>query len=200
MPESEDAAAQIRRHEQSIGRGLPAEQVDEIIKFARDASRRDWYARHEEVPFWYERYDKPGLTEKLSIVADAWAQVCKSASGKLYMSTDGGIQNPENVCRAAAHVARPSKPAGKELVLAFGLYKFKKYITKQWELVQHPARGFGADQGSQTMICIALEGLGPTNGFPCELEGGQDICIDSGDALWLPPTGGGMAMLIWIRL
>lgn len=89
------------------------------------------------------------------------------------------------------------------MVLAFGIYRFKEYASDQWELVKRPARSIDEafeDKESQTMVCIALEDLGPDNGFPFRLQRGQDVCMDGNEALLLPPTGGGMAILIWIDL
>ena len=108
------------------------------------------------------------------------------------------MQNEDNIKRAAAQVERSEKAATTELVLAFGIYKFKKRAN-DWELVQQPARG-PVEVEVQTMICIALEDLGPFNGFPIELRSGEDVCIDGNDTLLLPPTGGGMAILFWINL
>ena len=96
-------------------------------------------------------------------------------------------------------VGRPYKPANKDLVLAFGFYRFKTYNKEQWELVKEPAHG-PRNTELQTMICVAIDDLGPNNGFPFELKRGQDMCVDGKDALWLPPTGGGRAILIWIDL
>lgn len=73
----EEAAEQSRKYSNSIGRGISPEQLTDIIEFSSDVSRRSWFAEHESVPFWYERYDKTGLTEKLSTLADAWAQVSR---------------------------------------------------------------------------------------------------------------------------
>lgn len=56
------------------------------------------------------------------------------------------------------------------------------------------------DDNPQTMVCIALEDLGPKNGFFFELQLGKDVCMDGQDRIWLPPTGGGLSLLIWIDL
>lgn len=110
------------------------------------------------------------------------------------------VQNEENVKRATAQINCPTKAATSTLVKAFGLYKFKAFTTDQWKLVKRPARAIVAEKDVRTMVCVALEDLGPHNGFPFELRQGQDVCIDGYDTLLLPPTGGGKAILIWIDL
>lgn len=102
--------------------------------------------------------------------------------------------------RAAKQTGRPTAPERKELIIAFGAYRFKQYTKQEWELVRHPAWCALKHEGPQTMICIALEDLGPDNGFPFDLSYGEDACIDGTDDLLLPPTGGGAAILIWIGL
>lgn len=42
--------------------------------------------------------------------------------------------------------------------------------------------------------------LGADSGFPLELQRGQDVCLDGFDSLLLPPTGGGVAFLLWLDL
>lgn len=44
------------------------------------------------------------------------------------------------------------------------------------------------------MVFIALEDLGPHNGFPFKLNCGQDVCVDGCAKLLTPPTGGGRAV------
>ncbi|KAF2158939.1 hypothetical protein M409DRAFT_30570 [Zasmidium cellare ATCC 36951] len=194
---SKEADEQFGRYAKSIGKGVPSELLSEIIEFSSDASRRDWFAKRNTVPFWYERFDKDGLTQKLSILADVWVEVSKSNMVAGIPTDLTTSKCEDNIRRAAHHVDRAQKPANKELVLAFGVYKFKQYT--KWELVPHPAR-YNRSSGTQTMICVALEDLSPSNGFPFELQCGQDVCIDGGADLFLPPTGGGMAVLIWIDL
>ena len=75
--QSDEVAEQARRYSGSIGRGVPAGQLAEIIEFSRDVKRRDWFERFETVPFWYERFDKSGLTVRLSDLADNWVEVSR---------------------------------------------------------------------------------------------------------------------------
>ncbi|KAK3669731.1 hypothetical protein LTR78_010414 [Recurvomyces mirabilis] len=180
--QSEKVAEQARKYSGSIGRGLLNEQLAEIIEFSSDAQRRDWFERHETVPFWYERFDKSGLTPLLSSLADSWVEI------------------EENVKRAAVQLDRPSKAASSKLVKAFGMYRFKAWSKEHWTWVQRPALSIVNHETIRAMICIALETPGPHNGFPFELQCGQDVCIDGYDTLLLPPTGGGMAILFWIDL
>lgn len=56
------------------------------------------------------------------------------------------------------------------------------------------------DEEPQTIVFIALEDLGPENGFPFLLRRGQDVCVNGKLDILLPPTGGGLGMLIILRL
>lgn len=56
------------------------------------------------------------------------------------------------------------------------------------------------DEEPQTIVFIALEDLGTENGFPFPLKRGQDVCVDGKLELLIPPTGGGLGMLIILRL
>lgn len=71
----ETASDEARKYSKSIGQGLSTESLTEIIDFSGDVTRRDWFATREILPFWYERFDKDGLTEKLRNVAHSWVQV-----------------------------------------------------------------------------------------------------------------------------
>lgn len=72
---SEEADKKACKYSRAIGRGLPTELLAEITEFSSDATRREWFADRQLVPFWFERFDKNGLTEKLSILADVWVEV-----------------------------------------------------------------------------------------------------------------------------
>lgn len=54
------------------------------------------------------------------------------------------------------------------------------------------------DHVPDTVVCVALDHLGPDNGFFLHLQRGEDLCLDGGDDILLPPTGGGLALLIWV--
>ena len=69
------ATDQAQRYSNSIGQGLTSEHIAEIVDFSSDVMLRDWFAQHKTVPFWYERLDKTGLTERLSKLADVWVEV-----------------------------------------------------------------------------------------------------------------------------
>lgn len=56
------------------------------------------------------------------------------------------------------------------------------------------------DAKLQTVVCIALEDLGPANGFLFDLRHGMDLCMDGGSTLLLPPSGGGKGIIIWLDL
>lgn len=80
-------------------------------------------------------------------------------------------------------------------MLAFGVYRFKA-LSDVWPRRVDPS----IDSRTQTLVCVALEDLGPGNGFFLDLRAGQDICIDGTDKVLVPPTGGGLAILFWIDL
>jgi hypothetical protein len=50
------------------------------------------------------------------------------------------------------------------------------------------------------MVFVALENLGPHNGFPFEMVCGQDVCMDGHTNLLTPPTGGGRAICFALRV
>lgn len=56
------------------------------------------------------------------------------------------------------------------------------------------------DEEPQTIVFIALEDLGPENGFPFPLKRGQDVCVDGNLDVLIPPTGGGLGVVIVLRL
>jgi hypothetical protein len=56
------------------------------------------------------------------------------------------------------------------------------------------------DDRPQTVVCVALEDLGPQNGFFLDLPQGKDVCMDGRSRILLPATGGGLALLIWIHV
>lgn len=63
--------------------------------------------------------------------------------------------------------------------------------------------GPGADdlrREQETMVFIALQELGPHNGFPFLLKRGQDVCMDGNTGIWTPPTGGGLAICFSLSL
>lgn len=53
---------------------------------------------------------------------------------------------------------------------------------------------------SQTVVFIALEDLGPQNGFPLDLKKGLDVCFDGDTTFWVPPAGGGRGIYICLDL
>ncbi|KAK3723951.1 hypothetical protein LTR37_001435 [Vermiconidia calcicola] len=170
-------AEEARKYEGAVGKGIPDEVVAELIEFGGNAMPDDYYKdpknRHAE--FWYERLEKDGWQEKIGAVADLW------------------VQSDENVQRAAAQVGRPAKPPHRQLVRAFCICRFKQRSHKQWKRLPG---GPGMDGEPQTVVCIALEDLGPDNGLFFELQSGKDVCIDGTDQILLPPSGGGLIMLI----
>ncbi|KAF2212136.1 hypothetical protein CERZMDRAFT_98055 [Cercospora zeae-maydis SCOH1-5] len=109
--------------------------------------------------------------------------------------------------RATTQVGRYTDPKVEDPVLAFGIYKVKGRLKQSWELVPQAAQGPKSDREeasdlkiAQTMVCIALEDLGPHNGFPFELQQGMDVCIYANETLLLLPTGSGFAILVWLAL
>lgn len=83
------------------------------------------------------------------------------------------------------------------MVRNFGYCRFKAAPSNSWYLLED---GPGVDPEQQTMVFIALEELGPHNGFPFRLSRGEHACMDGNTAIWTPPTGGGLAICISLRL
>ena len=102
-----------------------------------------------------------------------------------------------NIQRAAAHVGRPVIHTGRSSVKKFGFCRFKPTSDQRsWYLHKEP----GTDEEQQTMVFIALQDLGPHNGFPFEVARGQYICVDGKASIITPPTGGGLAICFSVRL
>lgn len=107
-------------------------------------------------------------------------------------------QDEANVRRAAAQVNRAAKAAHRSLVRGYGVYRFKQLSDVGWKPLR---KGAGMDDGiADTVVCIALDDLNHDNGFFLNLRRGEDLCLDGGDDILLPPTGGGLALLIWIDI
>ena len=70
-----EIAEQALKYSKSISRWISSESLAEIIKFSSDVTRRNWFAIYQDVAFWWERFDKEGLTEKVGGIADSWVQV-----------------------------------------------------------------------------------------------------------------------------
>lgn len=92
---------------------------------------------------------------------------------------------------------RKSETANEGLVHAFAIGRFKGRQGDRWGRVE---RASSDKPCAQTLVCIALEDLSIENGFFMDLGKGEDVCIDGETALLLPPSGGGLAILIWIML
>lgn len=74
-PNTDLIAEQARKYSGSIGHGLPSEQLAQLNEYSHDVTRTDYFKRLMAVPFWFERFDKEGLTRKLGDLADMWAEV-----------------------------------------------------------------------------------------------------------------------------
>ena len=69
------AADQDYKYAKSIGQGVPTKDLSEIVEFSGDVALRDWYKDKKGIQFWWERFDKDGLTKMLCDLADGWVQV-----------------------------------------------------------------------------------------------------------------------------
>ncbi len=84
------------------------------------------------------------------------------------------------------------------MVRKFGFCRFKATpATESWYYL---GEGPGVDTTGQTIVFIALDDLGPQNGFPFVLKRGQDVCMDGRAGIWTPPTGGGRAIFFSLNL
>lgn len=84
------------------------------------------------------------------------------------------------------------------MVRQFGFCRFKSASVKDsWYFLED---GPGTDTTGQTIVFIALEDLGPHNGFPFVLDRGQDVCMEGDVGIWTPPTGGGRAIFFALNL
>ena len=96
------------------------------------------------------------------------------------------------------HVGRKTVNSKPPEVKGFAFCRFKAAATAtSWYLLK---QGPGVDKSGQTVVFIALEDLGPENGFPFPLSRGQDVCMDGNSSIWTPPTGGGMAVFLSLKL
>lgn len=86
-------------------------------------------------------------------------------------------------------------------IAGFYLFRLRAKETTEWtrKLLGMQLDRTG-DSRPQTVVFIALEDLGPHNGFPMELRKGEDVCMDGNDALLFPPTDGGEGILICLNL
>ncbi|KAF7186198.1 hypothetical protein HII31_12440 [Pseudocercospora fuligena] len=175
---STDVNAQATRFLKAKGSGVSKDKIADIIEFAKDADVMDFYKGKPDVPFWYMRLKKEGHDDAPHVgsIADTW------------------VEDEDNIRRVAEHVQRPAKTADRSLVRAFGIYRFKER-SDRW-MWADPS----TDDEPQTLVCIALEDLSPENGFFMDLKAGQDVCIDGKDKILVPPTGGGLAILIWVDI
>lgn len=99
--------------------------------------------------------------------------------------------------RAADQVRRPVTQVGRSLVKGSGFCRFKPASDQSsWSLHKKP----GIDEEQQVIVFVALEALGPHNGFPFSLASGQDVCTDGHSDLLTPPTGGGRAICFALSL
>lgn len=192
----EKISQQVRKYSSSIAKGCSTDALAEIAGLAEDAEPTRFFKDRWDVRFWYEKLDKEGLGERAKDVADRWAEVCTSVY--LPSSAHSLLQNENNIQRAAAQVNRPFKTPDRSLVRGYGVYRFKKLSNTEWKPLR---KGAGMDdEFPDTVVCIALNDLGPENGFFTRLSRGEDLCLDGGDDILLPPTGGGLVMLLWIDI
>jgi hypothetical protein len=78
------------------------------------------------------------------------------------------------------------------------LFRLKSLGGKKWKDMPEGLRI--DDEEPQTFVFIALEDLGPENGFLFPLKRGQDVCVDGELNILIPPTGGGLGVVIVLRL
>ncbi|KAM0714517.1 hypothetical protein Q7P37_009813 [Cladosporium fusiforme] len=176
--DSAEVSRQQRCHSERIGSFTPAAVIDEILAFSQDAKLPQFYFDYED-DYWYEMLEKEGLQEKVRDIANAWSE------------------EVTNVTCAANQVGRPTTQVGRSLVKASGFCRFKPTSDQSsWSLHKRP----GTDEQQQIMVFLALDDLGPHNGFPFALSRGQHVSMDGHTSLLTPPTGGGRAICFSLRL
>lgn len=194
---AEDIARQASEHSGAVGRGIDTRVLLDHWELARDATPISFFLRKKHIRFWYETVEKGELHRKGGEIADIWAQVKHSMASADRSHTNFFVQVEDNINRAAAHVERPAKPPSPNLVLGWVTCRMKQLPAPAWEDLPE---GPGMDDRPQTVVCIALEDLGPHNGFFMNLSQGEDVCIDGKAQILLPPTGGGLGLLVWIHI
>jgi hypothetical protein len=101
------------------------------------------------------------------------------------------------VQRASEHVQRPIKGRGQDLVVWYGILRFKEDFTTE----MHPIpEGIGTGKENETVVIIALEDLHQDNGFLFRLPRGHDVCIDARASEIIPHTGGGLGIVMVLRI
>lgn len=108
------------------------------------------------------------------------------------------LQNQDNISRAELLVDRGHRADAARIIKWFCLFRIKDLGGQKWK--EMPEGLCMDDDEPQTIVFIALEDLGPENGFPFPLKRGQDACVDGKLPIVVPPTGGGLGMLIILRL
>lgn len=104
-------------------------------------------------------------------------------------------QEESNISRAEQAVGR--RADSPRIIKWFALCTLKSTGGTKWARFTD---GLAMDNEPQTFVFVALEALGPENGFPYALGRGQDVCMDGTSQLLLPPTGGGLVMIIVLRI
>lgn len=188
---------QASEHLGAVGRGIDTGVLTDHLHLAQDATPTSFFLLKKHIRFWYETVEKGDLHRKGGEVADLWAQVKHSAAPYKPSQADSFVQVEDNIHRAASSVKRPAKPASSNLVLGWVTCRLKQLPATEWEDLPE---GPGMDDRPQTVVCIALEDLGPHNGFFLNLSQGEDVCMDGKSQILLPPTGGGLALLVWIHI
>ncbi len=115
------------------------------------------------------------------------------------------FQNPANVARAGVCVKRTVPQTDpEELRCGFCVFRLKERVDKEgssvfWKSMQQD--GLGIHPGhAETVVFIALEDLGPSNGFFMPLKYGQDVCVDSKADVLFPSTGGGKGLCFVLKI
>lgn len=86
----------------------------------------------------------------------------------------------------------------ERIIKWYCLFRLKSLGGEKWKMMPEGLRI--DDEEPQTIVFVALEDLGPGNGFPFPLKCGQDVCVDGDVDVLIPPTGGGLGVLLVLRL
>lgn len=176
-----------------IGRGLSTLEVQRAARALREASPHKDFDRHQDVSFVYEKLDGADVRDAVKDVVDRWIQVSLSS---VKMSVTEQTKYPENIQRAASVAGRGRVVGTGDLVHQFCGFRFRPLKRPSMRL-----QGLATDHRlDSTVAIIALTPLTSSNGSFIELAEGEDVCLDGHSTIVLPGTGGGIGVLIDLKI
>ena len=197
------AESQALKYADAVGRHTE-DSIDDLIKFVKDAQPPSIYKDHSDVKFRYEVLEKKGWETRVKEIVMHWIEVSRRPGSWIVRSRQL-CQNPANIQRASASVERAPTGAEFGIVCGYCLFCLKKSVpepaeTTIWKSMWKPD-GLGVHgYHDEAVVFIALDDLGPENGFFMTLKSGQHVCVDSQAEILFPDTGGGRGIMFALRL